>query len=254
MKFNRIHAILSSAMVFTAINAQAMQISMPDWSTWSYKPLVTLSLGGDHIRKNDSQTLSVFPPVDNTYTNSDSSQNVVDGGVFVGFEHVINDYLWAQIGLSAYISGEFTPKGHVWLFGSPDFDTYTYRYNVNHERLMVEGKFLTTLTYCQPFHPYISWGVGVAFNRADQYLEFPINSGVAVQQGFTSHNQTPLAWELGIGADYIFNQHARLGIGYQFMDLGSVALDGVPGAPTTQALNLQHLYTDQLRIQFTYVM
>src|SRR4029079_4584669 len=111
-----------------------------------------------------------------------------------------------------------------------------------------------TFVYCQPVHPYISWGFGVAVNRASQYQEFPITAGTPVPTGFGSHTQRPFTWELGIGADYIFNQNMRLGIGYQFMDLGSVALDGVLGAPTTEALNLQHLYTDQLRIQFTYVL
>jgi len=54
-----------------------------------------------------------------------------------------------------------------------------------------------------------------------------------------------------VGADYNINPHMRLGLGYQFLDLGKASLGPAFGATSTQTLNLPHLYVNQLRFQFT---
>ena len=70
---------------------------------------------------------------------------------------------------------------------------------------------------------------------------------------FANHNQSAFAWGLGVGLDYNLNQHIRAGVGYQFADLGSVSLGVTPAESTTQTLGLSHLYTNQLRFQFTFL-
>ena len=70
---------------------------------------------------------------------------------------------------------------------------------------------------------------------------------------FTNHKQSSFAWGLGAGVDYNLNRHIRAGIGYQFADLGAVSLGITPAESTTQTLGLSHLYTNQLRFQFTFL-
>lgn len=50
------------------------------------------------------------------------------------------------------------------------------------------------------------------------------------------------------------NSHMRIGVGYQFADLGSASLGPTLDATTTETLVLSHLYTNQLRFQLTYLV
>jgi len=219
-----------------------------------YQPLVTLTIGPDFVQQGQAQTLSLLPPFQNYYTNTNSSTTVADAGAFIGIERVFNDKLWAQLGVSGYVDSQISPQGHVWLTGSPTFDALAYSYNVHHTRVMAEGKFLTTFSQYQAIHPYLSWGLGAAFNQAINYQEIPFISGVPPTSPFANHTQTSFTWGVGLGVDYTLNRHVRLGVGYQFSDLGSVSLGPTPAALTTQTLSLPHLYTNQLRFQFTFLV
>ena len=206
------------------------------------------------IHKGQAQTLSLLPPFKNYYTNTNHSTTVADAGAFIGVERKFNDRLWAQLGLSAYVDAQLSPEGHVWLFTSPAFDVLSYRYNVHHTRVMAEGKFLTTFSQYQAFHPYVSWGVGAAFNQAQNYQVKALIPGAALTLPFANHRQTSFTWGVGAGVDYAVNSHARIGMGYQFADLGGVSLGQTPAAISTQTLSFPHLYSNQLRFQFTFIV
>ena len=71
---------------------------------------------------------------------------------------------------------------------------------------------------------------------------------------FVNRTQAACTWALGVGVDYEWNKHARFGVGYQFADLGSVSLGPTPAAITAQSLSFPHLYTNQIRFQFSYLI
>ena len=68
------------------------------------------------------------------------------------------------------------------------------------------------------------------------------------------HNQNSFSWGVGVGIDARLNRHIRAGIGYEFSDLGKASLGPTPAALTTQTLSLAHIYANQLRIQFSFLI
>lgn len=146
-----------------------------------------------------------------------------------------------------------TIKGDVWQFALPEFDDLSYTYHIHHARVMASAKLLTTLI--QPsLHPYVSGEIGAAFNQASGYKETPLEVGAIPTPPFSNHSQTSFAWGVGVGVDYNLNQQIRLGVGYQFADLGSASLGQTTAELTTQSITLPHLYANQLRFQLTILV
>lgn len=214
----------------------------------------TLTIGADFVNPGQTQTLMLLPPFQNTYTKGNNSQTLTDAGGFVGIEREFNDKLSVQLGVSGYIDEQITLKGSIWQFTLPEFDDLNYKYHIRHARVMATTKLLTTIPQYSQIHPYLSGEIGTAFNHTSDYHETPLETGILPTAPFANHNQTSFAWGIGLGLDYNLNQHVRLGVGYQFSDLGRAALGPTSAALTTQTLNLSHIYVNQLRFQLTILM
>ena len=243
---------LSSSIAFSANQPNNFLHSLIDVK--QYTPLVTLTVGPDFVQAGQAQALTLLPPFQYYYTNNSGTATVADAGGFVGVERFVTDYLSVQLGVAGYVDAQLTPQGDVWQFGVPLFDTLSYAYKVHHSRVMFSSKLLTTIPRYQTVHPYFSWELGTAYNNASAYQETPLIPLAVPMTPFANHNQSAFAWGLGVGLDYNLNQHIRAGVGYQFADLGAVSLGVTPAASTTQTLGLSHLYTNQLRFQFTFLV
>ena len=242
---------LSSSIVFSANQTNSFIHSVV--ALKQYKPLVMLTVGTDFVQAGQAQALTLNPSFQNYYTNNSTTATVADAGGFVGVERVLTDYLSVQIGVAGYVNAELTPQGDVWQFAVPLFDTLSYSYSVHHSRVMFSSKLLTTVPCYQTVHPYFSWELGTAYNRASRYQEQPLISLATPMTPFANHTQSSFTYGVGVGVDYNLNQHFRAGVGYQFADLGSVSLGVTPAESTTQTLGLSHIYTNQLRFQFTFL-
>ena len=218
-----------------------------------YRALATLTLGSDFVQSGQSQTLTLLPPFQNHYTSTNSTETVLDGGLFLGVEWTLTSPFSGQLGVAGYGDTAFTPQGDVWQFASPGFDTLSYTYQVQHSRLMLAGKVLSTLPQNQCIHPYVSLELGAAFNRASAYQETSLVPGVLPMSPFSNHRQTSFAYGVGLGVDYSLTPDIRLGMGYQFANLGSASLGLTSAETTTETLSLSNLYTNQLRFQLTYL-
>lgn len=216
-----------------------------------YRALATFSVGPDFTNAGQAQTLTLLPPYQNHYTAEDTGKAVADTGLFLGVERMFSNRLFAQLGVSGYVDSDFTPKGHVWQFNSPLFDNLTYLYHIHHTRVMVEGKLLTNYPSHPDILPYFSWQLGVAFNQTSGYQETPLIPDVPPTAPFAGSNQSAFAYGVGLGIDYNLNQHVRLGLGYQFADLGSASLGVTAAEAIASTLVVPHLYTNQLRFQLT---
>lgn len=222
------------------------------WQAESYpKPFITLSLGPDFIQQGRAQTLSLYPPFENYYTNKKSTTTAVDGGLFVGVEHAMTEKTHLQFGVGGYLEQRINPQGKVWLFGSPLFDTLAYQYHVRHGRVVAEGKLLLTTPYSPLFHPYVSANLGAAFNRASDYQETPWVAGAVPTQPFRGYTSNSFTYGVGVGFDVSMSHNLRLGLGYQFADFGAVSLGPTPVAITSQTLSFPHLYANQIRFQLS---
>ena len=215
------------------------------------RPLMTFSLGPDVIQHGRAQTLSLYPPFENDYTNKKNAATVIDGGVFIGLERGISDKIRIQYGIAGYTDADLKPQGEVWLFGSPLFDTLAYQYHVRHRRIVTEGKFLFDTHYSETLLPYFSWSLGAAFNKASGYKETPLVAGAVPTQPFNNNTQTAFTWGVGVGIEAVVSKNLRIGAGYQFADYGSVSLGPTPDAMTSQTLSFPHLYANQFRFQLS---
>lgn len=84
---------------------------------------------------------------------------------------------------------------------------------------MVAGKILTTIN--DIIHPYFSLGLGVAWNDAYNYSAFTNQLGsINITPTFGNQTNTAFAYRLGVGVDVDVYAHTRLGIGYQFNNVG----------------------------------
>lgn len=216
--------------------------------------VVTATAGPDFVNPGQSQTLTLLPPFQNHYTKAASSQTVADVGGFVGAEWVVTEKLSAQLGVSGYWDSSMNVNGEVWQFALPEFADLSYTYRIHHARVMAATKLLTTLSQHQSLHPYVSAELGAAFNQASNYQETPREVGAIATPPFSNHSQTSFTWGVGAGVDYTLNQRMRLGVGYQFADLGAVSLGQTTAQTTTQSVSLSHLYANQLRFQLTLLV
>lgn len=218
-----------------------------------YQSLATVTIGPDFVQTGRAQTLTLLSPFQNHYTATHRSQTAIDFGAFVGVERTFLQGLSAQLGASVYIDSQLTAKGHVWQFGVPKFDNFTYGYHIKPMRAMLTSKLLTTFPNHHSLHPYLSGEIGAAFNRASNYHETPIAPLVTPMSPFGNHTETSFAWGVGLGMDCNVTQQVRVGLGYQFSNLGAASLGRTTAATTNQALSLSHIYANQLRFQLTYL-
>lgn len=216
--------------------------------------VTTVTLGPDFVYQGDSQTLTLLPPFQNTYVSNKGWKAVGDFGVFLGIEHQFMGSLSAQMGIAGYGNTSIPLSGNVWQFGIPEFNNFTYKYRVQHGRLMFSNKLLTQWHRYPALQPYFTWEIGAAFNRASGYQETPITSLALPMAPFANLSQTSFSWGLGIGGDYTITNHIRIGVGYQIADLGSVSLGITPAETTNQTLSVSHLWSNQLRVQLTYLI
>jgi opacity protein-like surface antigen len=74
------------------------------------------------------------------------------------------------------------------------------------------------------FNPFIAAGVGLAFNELGDYrdkgLIFAPSHEAPWDFTIASNKTTSFAWQVGAGANYVFNQHFFATAGYRFVDLG----------------------------------
>jgi opacity protein-like surface antigen len=216
-----------------------------------YAPLVTFTVGPDFVNPGQAQDLILLPPFHNHYTSHNSLQSAFDGGVFIGLERRDIENITIQFGIAGYKDSQFSSQGDVWQFGLPLFDDLAYTYALDHARIMASSKLLTFIPSYRAIQPYCSIEIGTAFNNARDYQETPIIPDAVPTAPFGNHLQTSFAWGIGMGVDYHIVQHARIGVGYQFSDLGSASLAPTTAALTNQSLRLSQIYSNQLRFQLT---
>ena len=255
--FHKLWRFYTLCIGFTCLIVQAghasnrSDLAFVGQNSTNYRPFATLMLDADYVQAGQAQTLTLFPPYHNHYTNAHAWTMTVDGGSFLGMEWDVSERLQAQLGIAGYVNSHINIKGDVWQAALPVFDNLSYAYHIQSTRVMMSSKLLTSLDNCPQVHPYVSGEIGAASNRASHYQETPLIEGVLPIIPFVNHSEHSLAYGVGLGIDYNISTDLRLGIGYQFADLGSASLGITPDALTTQTLNVSHLYTNQLRFQLT---
>jgi opacity protein-like surface antigen len=215
----------------------------------SMRPFATITAGIDFIHVGQSKTVSLIAPFDNFYASDSSYKSSGSFGLAGGLEKNLSERFFWQLGVAGFYNTSMTTSGNVWQFGLPEFNNFHYKYHIQSSRAVAIAKILGT--FKQVIHPYISGEIGAAFNKASDYHETPLIREAIPIMPFKSHTQSAFSWGIGAGFDMDINPHFRLGIGYQFVDLGKATLGLSPTQTTNSRLGISNLYDNQIRIQLS---
>ncbi len=220
-----------------------------------FHPFLTLSGGVAEAKTGHSQTINRDGDFTTyQYTSRHSHSNRMLWGGTIGSE-VLVDPQWAlQLGISFYRPNNFSGSG-ILIQGVDEqsADEFTYHYKIKSSQLFFEGKLLRSVKNI--FHPYVSLGLGAAFNKTSNY-QTSVPPFLTFTPEFEDHKTTNFAYSLGLGIDLDLCKNWRLGLGYRYVGLGEANLgDGIlDGMTFTQTLTLPHLYMQEGIVQISYLI
>lgn len=226
--------------------------SLPITSFANTKPIITFSLGSDRTNVFATKNITLIPPFQNSYNATNHYDTETVAGLFLGGEMPILQNWALQTGFSYFQSSSFAVGGNVNQFSDPAFNNLTYQYQIQSRRLLIESKL--SHAFRQIWHPYITAGLGEAFNQTYAYIEYPITSdAVPMSQPFTSHTTHSFTYLAGLGIDVDLGEHLRAGAGYRFADLGNASLGVTPLQSSSNTISHTHLHTNEFLAQLSYV-
>lgn len=132
------------------------------------------------------------------------------------------------------------------------FVNYNWNVDTSSNVFLLAGK-MNIYNYSD-FMPYVSAGVGMAFNKVSAYTErrrFDITPRIS--PAFGSDNQHEFAYTLGLGFDYQINEQVLVSLGYEFQDLGNISSGFGRSLWNTQYLNLGNYRANSLLVSGTYL-
>ena len=220
--------------------------------TLTVSPVATISGGPAWYHAGKTQTLYIQPDFPNTYIPKKSTRLLADGELFAGIQRPLRDNILGQFGLTIAATTAAQIEGTVLEFGDPVFDNFMYQYHITHLHAAIKGKALTT-KFSEKNLPYISGSAGIGFNRAYDYNTTPKIFEAISPPNFQSNIETAFTYTLGVGFQRIIIAHTQVGIGYEFSDWGKSALLTAAGQRTQDVLQINHLYTNQLQFNITYL-
>ena len=162
------------------------------------------------------------------------------------------------------VGGYFTPEDYHFhgrvietAEGGPSSTLYNYKYKINNTRVMAEIQLTWMLRYLSPF---ISFGVGPAWNKAESYKEKAVNgSGYPPISPFRSHTHLNCAYQAGLGISFGFNWcnrsgflHERISLGYHYVHSGKTSF-GTRGSAYPHRLDMGTLSSNDIYFTYTHL-
>lgn len=189
------------------------------------------------------------------YHPSDTQQIAGLFDIFLGAEYQLRPDLAGQLGVDYNQTSTFQDKGMLYqgVPGAPS--QYDYEYNINTRQVLLEGKLLYSNPRFRGYHPYLTAGVGTAFNRAYHY-QTDIPPFSTFTREYYNHSTRSLAYRLGVGVDIDLSKNLRLGFSYRFADLGTVRLGSstINDQSVDGTLMQSNLYVNEVLAQLTFIL
>ncbi|MFO2970957.1 porin family protein [Legionella pneumophila serogroup 10] len=217
-----------------------------DW-TW----VGSLSAGPVWANAGKTQTFYLAPELEKTYAATKESNTFASGELFVGMQKALMASLQGQLGLALATTGNAHLQGIIWDDADPEFNNHSYQYKIQHTRFAVKGKLLMDKGYW--LIPWVSGGLGVGLNRAHEYSNTPLIFEALPNPDFTNHTQTAFTYTLGAGVQKALNTHWQVGVGYEFADWGKSNLGPSFGQTLGSGLAINHLDTNGVLFNLTYI-
>ncbi len=263
-KKSRSNALMCLTIVGLAIQTTDLQATEPVSKQrpstlfakrWWFSPVLTVSSGAEFAKVGSSQTLSMNGDFTTyQYASSGSSSNQAFWGGFLGTEISLQQQRFLQLGISFYAPNSFSSGTGILTQGvdPASSDQFTYHYKVKNRLFLAEAKLLGKVK--EHLHPYVSLGLGAAFNQAYAYTT-NVPFSLTFTPEFTNHSTTSFAYSVGVGIDVDIHQNWRLGAGYRFVGLGQANLGNglIDTTSFTSTLTQSNLYAQTVMAQLTYL-
>lgn len=210
-----------------------------------------MSLGPVWQNGGSTQTFNLTADIEKSYVVDKSSNVLIDGEVFLGMQIVLSSTLHGQLGLVVAATSNATLSGVIWDDGEPEFENFSYRYQIQHIHVAAKAKLLLDQGYW--LIPWVSGSIGVRFNDAHSFQSTPLIFEALPTPNFKSHTQMTFTYTVGASVQRAFNQHWQVGVGYEFADWGKSQLGRALGQTLNQGITLNHFYTNGLMFSLTYI-
>lgn len=218
-------------------------------TTW----VATLSMGPVWSTNNgESQTFFLASETEKTYDADATTNALAEGELFVGLQKTLHHRLLGQLGLAYGLTGDARLAGDVWDDADPQFNNLRYHYEVSHSQLALKGKLL--VVWHDWFTPWISASVGVGFNKAHEFSNTATIFQAVPDSNFTSNTETAFTYSVGIGFQTKLDEHWQMGLGYEFADWGKSELGRSSGQSMNEGPAMNHLYTNGVLLNITFIM
>lgn len=211
----------------------------------------SLSMGPAWPDHGRSQTLFLTPAIEKRYQALHSTRAIFDGELFLGGQRSLSSSLLGQFGLAFARSSYAGFSGSIWDDGEPEFNNYNYRYRVAHTHAALKAKVLST--QFSLLMPWISASVGLGVNEARGYSNTPRVCEAVHNPDFDDHAQAAFTYTLGVGVQRTIHANWQVGVGYEFSDWGKSHLGAADGQTLHQYLTMNHLQTNGVLFNITYV-
>jgi hypothetical protein len=214
---------------------------------WS--SIVTLSGGPVWTQPGQNQYLYPQPvPAYNYFTYNTVTGNLATAEIFFGLQHVLPSCLIGELGIGAAGATDAKVIGEIAVNGVPDVRAYQYK--INHGRLEMKGRLIST--YFNPVQPYVSASLGAGFNNSHDYRPTSINETLYPSSWFLSKTVLGLSYTFGAGLQKNISPNWQVGMGYEFADWGNNYLGG-DQQTLYRGPGMAHLFTHELLFSLSYL-
>jgi opacity protein-like surface antigen len=211
----------------------------------------TFSIGPTWASPGSQQTLSLTPQIEKTYTANKPNNTLADGEVFLGIQRDLPYDLFAHVGIAGALTSPATICGNIWDDADPTFNNYTYDYRVQHGHIALKAKVFKETSYT--VLPWVSGSIGLGFNRAYGFNNTALIPEAIPQNNFGNNTQPAFTYTVGAGLQKSITEHWQAGVGYEFADWGQSHLNQALGQTQGTGLSLNHVYTNGLMFNLTYI-
>lgn len=245
MKKNSVWLVLATSFLN---NGFAGGLDMPYRDlTW----VTTISAGAGWENAGQTQTIFLTPAIVKTYAANFSTNAFFDSEIFAGVQKIFSPYVQEQLGIALAATSNANPSGMIWDDASPEFENYTYNYEIQHSHLALKSKILFNAG--KGLLPWISGSLGMGFNNAHAFNNNPIIFQALPTPNFSANTTIAFTYTIGAGIQKVLSENCQVGIGYEFADWGSSQLRPASGQLQNSGLFLNHLYTNGVLVNFTYL-
>jgi hypothetical protein len=258
----RINKSAIAFALWTGVSLQpALAGSMGESSLLPFNYVASFSVGPISQKGGKTQNIILTPSINKTFVAARDEQNIVDEEIsqvlgqaelFFGVQPLFNVPFQSNFGVALAATTNAKLNGVIWEGGYPQFNNYTYSYKIQHLHIAFKTKVLAPLEWS--FLPWVSAGLGVGLNRAYDFKSAPTIYEALPVPGFGSSTKTALTYSLGVGIQYVYSSNWQIGLGYEFADWGKSELSRAEGQSLGAGVKLDHLYTDGILLNLTYLV